>query len=165
MKNNQYEELKEQINDLGRSVDELLDDFAFLNRRIRQIMNVLDEIAPISINFSSRYDKLDQDKFTTIRPVSYISKKGLSPSRIELQPLVSITIRGKFYCWARVERVETKRICDINVDLLRKDIAPEPCNSHKDFVDYLNRLYASIYGFGNNRETTLKAIIYLRRIK
>lgn len=112
------------------------------------------------INFGKKYDKLSKERFTTIRSPNFIQEKGL-----KIGDIVEITLNRELLFKAVIENFEIKPINRMELTLLKDDVAPEPCNSIDDFVKIMNKISIRYCGYGNNRATTRKTIIYLRRIK
>ncbi|WP_064496473.1 hypothetical protein [Methanocaldococcus jannaschii] len=110
----------------------------------------------IEINFSHDYFKLREQRFTTIRSKHYLKNKGLRVGDVVKIKHPS----GEFP--AKIVGVEVKRICDIPLEILKKDAEFEGFNikTHQDFVDLLN----SFIPYKSNKLTTEKAIIYLERV-
>lgn len=85
------------------------------------------------LGFSYHYSKLDKSKGTTIR----MSKKNLHENQI-----VILEHLPKISMFARITKIEQKRIRDIDLQLLKDDIAPFKIQSHKDFATLINKFYS-----------------------
>jgi hypothetical protein len=112
-------------------------------------------------NFSHKYYKLREDEFTTIRSIHYSKEHNLTIGQVGM-----ITIDRVPFTWVKIVKWEDKRICDIPLDLLKKDVAYGEfmINTYAEFVDGLNTiLKASGMPFANNRITTKKRVFYLKK--
>lgn len=120
------------------------------------------EKLPTLFNFSENYYKLQDPIFTTIRSVNYNKEHEFSLNSIGWITLVRIK---KFI--VKVIGWKDQRICDINLELLKKDVAyPNfSIGSHEQFVYGLNQILLKAgYKYANNSKTTTKRIFYLERI-
>jgi hypothetical protein len=113
-------------------------------------------------NFSHHYKKLDQTEFTTIRSLDYAKKHNLS-----LNQIGDVTLDRSLIFKVKIVRWEDKRICDMPLELLQKDVEYEgfTISTYHEFVDGLNQIVLnSGIPYANNRLTTKKRIFYLRKI-
>ncbi len=121
------------------------------------ISNLADR-PPISyLNFTHHYMKLDEEEGTTIR-MSLKDKNGYVRRVDDIIWMIHIP-NVKFK--AQIIGIEKKRIEDIPLFLLKKDVAPFQCNCHEDFI----QLVQSFYKWQTITKDTQMYIIYWRRIE
>jgi hypothetical protein len=85
--------------------------------------------------FSRLYDKLRKGRiFTTIRGET-------SFKHHKIGSIVRIIVRGKLYCFAEIIDMKVQKIHEIDLDLLKKDVAPIKCESNNDFAKILNKFW------------------------
>lgn len=89
-----------------------------------------------TINFQHKYHKLESAKYTTIRGKT----KAL---QYRVGEKVPITVNRKHIHDALIKEISISRICDIGINLLRRDAAynSKTITSKQDFVDLLNSFY------------------------
>ncbi|XRP97804.1 hypothetical protein ACO3UB_08395 (plasmid) [Methanocaldococcus sp. 16A] len=108
------------------------------------------------IRFRHDYYKLQEETFTTIR-----GKRFLRWIDVDVGDVIRIK-SPSYDFFARIIDVQYKRICDIPIELLKKDAEFEgfEIKTHEDFV----RLINSFTRWKNTKLTTEKAIIYLKKV-
>ena len=91
------------------------------------------------INFAHKYAKLKHKQYTTIRGKT----KALA---LKIGQQVEVTVNRQPLHTARIREMTVTRICDISLDILRRDAAYEnkTVTTKQDFVDLLNSFYPNI---------------------
>lgn len=110
------------------------------------------------LNFKYFYTKLENDEFTTVRG-KYFFKK-LKPGQ-----LINVTLRRNHFCFARVIKLELKKIKDMSLEFLQND-ADTKTSKIKDHAHFI-RLINSFVIWENSHATmeSEKTIIYFEKIK
>ena len=108
-----------------------------------------------TINFSHKYNKLDDDVFTTIRGRTKINQ-------LKVDEVYDICIRKERIFTAKIVKLSLRKIKDMPIKLLKKDIAPMQMKTHQDFIDLLNtfRRFNKI-----ESENELLTIITMKKVK
>ena len=110
---------------------------------------------PVSyLRFSHKYDKLSRSAGTTIRmgikdENKYIRKAG--------DIVWMIHSNQKFK--AKITKIERKAIRDIDLQVLKDDIAPFTCENHLEFVEGLKKFYTFEFD-----ESKTVYVIHWRRV-
>lgn len=113
---------------------------------------------PISyLNFTHHYKKLDEDEGTTIR-MSLKDKNGYVR---RVDDIIWMVHQPNIRFKAVITGIEKKKIKDIPLFLLKKDVTPFQCNGHEDFI----ALVQTFYQWQKITEDTQMYIIYWRRIE
>lgn len=86
------------------------------------------------INFSRKWNKLEKRTFTTIRGKTAIEQYILNH-------IIHIQIKKNNKFYAKIMDMKLMPISEIPLSILQEDIAPQKCNSHQDFADYLNSIW------------------------
>lgn len=103
----------------------------------------------MEINFSQMFDKLvDPNLFPEYNkyygPFTFCTFRGLTYlTKFKANQLVDVLVNFRHIFFAKVVRVDKVRICDIGIDILRKDTmlsGKSRVNSHRDFIIVLNSL-------------------------
>ena len=86
------------------------------------------------INFSKKWDKLEKRIFPTVRGKTAIEQyiKG---------DIIKVRLKKKYYCHAKIINMQLRAIKNIPLSTLQEDVAPQKCNSHQDFADFLDSIW------------------------
>lgn len=120
-------------------------------------------IQKVLFDYKHHYTKLDDDAFTTIRSIAYTTTNHL-----HVKDMGIITINRIPFKAVQIMKWEDKRICDIPLSVLQKDMAYDGyvINSYQEFVSGLNELLLlSGFEYANNKITTKKRIYYQKTIQ
>jgi len=112
------------------------------------------------MNFSHYYDKLNYAVFPTVRSVNYMDKHNLKIGSID-----DIYVKRKFIGRAKLIVYQIQKIKEMSLNFLRYDSTCDELDEiidKKDYIDLLNSFLPA--GWGHNRLTTTKAILWWRWI-
>lgn len=111
-------------------------------------------------NFGMYYHKLNWKKFTTIRSVNYATEH-----EIQIGDIGWITQNRNRIRKVKVANWIDMKICDMPIELLKRDVLPVEISTHQEFVDGLNQILLKCgQKYANNRITTIKRIFFLEAI-
>ena len=119
---------------------------------------------PLLFTFARNYTKLNSDRFTTIRSVTF-NKTCKDAPNFKKGTIGRYSVGG--FVQPRLIIVRNwmdKKIEDFELTTLQKDIAPDICTTKQEFVDKLNELYTKLYTNANNRLTTIKRLFDIQKI-
>ena len=86
------------------------------------------------INFSKHWNKLKERTFTTIRGKTAIEQYIIGH-------IIHIQIKRNNKFHAKIMNMQLRTISEIPLIILQEDVAPQKCNSKKDFADILDSFW------------------------
>lgn len=112
----------------------------------------------MNIKFQYHYFKMDNEEFTTIRGKSWFLK-------MKMNSVCSVAIKNNYFCMAEIIRLELKKIIDLKLDFLKKDVEYQGFSifDHFDFIDKINSFRAPYYEQATTESKV--TIIYLKKVK